>query len=100
MLTITAILRAKDGQGEALLAALRAVAAQVRAAEPGTLGFFIAQDAEEPLRFTTYERFADRAAMAAHNGSAAVARFFAAAGPLLDGPVTLLTCEEREAISR
>ena len=28
--------------------------------EPGTLGFFVSQDTEDPTRFTTYERFADR----------------------------------------
>ncbi|EFH09567.1 putative quinol monooxygenase [Pseudoroseomonas cervicalis] len=98
MISITAILRAREGEGEALLAALREVAAHVRAAEPGTRGFFVSRDLDDPALFTTYERFADRAAMEAHNGSPAVARFFELAGPLLEGPVTLLQCEEREAV--
>lgn len=98
MITITAILRARPGEEEALLAGLRAVAAHVRAAEPGTLGFFVSRDLKDPALFTTYERFADVAAMETHNGSAAVARFFAEAGPLLEGPVTLLQCQEMEAV--
>jgi len=39
----------------------------------------------------------DQAAMDRHNGSAVVARFFGIAKPLLDGPVTLVTCTEVSA---
>ncbi|MGO4124561.1 putative quinol monooxygenase [Inquilinus sp. YAF38] len=94
MITITAILRAKPGAEAELQAALLAVAAHVRAAEPGTVDFFVSRDIETPAVFTTYERFRDRAAMDTHNGSAAVAVFFAAATPILDGPVTLHICDE------
>ena len=58
---------------------------------------FISQDASDPCAFTTYERFADRAAMDRHNGSDAVARFFEIAKPILDGDVTLITAEEVSA---
>lgn len=98
MLTITAIIRARDDAAEAMATALLEVAAHVRAAEPGTLAFHVSRDAGEPCVFTTFERFADRAAMDAHNGSAVVARFFAIARPLLDGPVVLRTCEELAAV--
>lgn len=94
MITITAVLRAKPGMEAELQAALLAVAAHVRAAEPGTADFFVSRDVETPAVFTTYERFRDRAAMDTHNGSAAVAAFFAAATPILDGPVTLHICDE------
>ena len=99
MLSITAVLRAKPGKEAKLLAALLDVAVHVRANEPGTLGFHVSRDLEDPAVFTTYERFADRAAMDAHNGSDAVARFFHAARPLLDGPVTLHSCEEEVAVT-
>ncbi len=78
-------------------AALLDVAADVEANEPGTLGFFISQNPEDPCVFTTYERFADRAAMDAHNASATVAAFFSVARPLLDGDVLLVTAEEISA---
>ncbi len=94
MITITAILRAKPGAEAEMQAALLAVAAHVRAAEPGTADFFVSRDTGTPAVFTTYERFRDRAAMDTHNGSAAVATFFAAATPILDGPVTLHICDE------
>jgi len=94
MVTITAILRVRPGSADAMRRALLDVAANVQANEPGTVGFFISQDLSDPLAFTTYERFADQAAMDHHNGSAAVARFFGIAQPILDGPVTLLTCTE------
>ena len=97
MLTITAIIRARKGEEGTLSDALLAVADSVRINEPDTVGFFISQDPADRCVFTTYERFTDRAAMDRHNGSAVVAKFFGIAKPLLDGPVTLLTCSEISA---
>jgi quinol monooxygenase YgiN len=97
MITITAVIRAKKGHEAALSQALLDVADHVRANEPETIGFFVSQDTSDPCLFTTYERFADRAAMDRHNGSAASTRFFAIARPILDGPVTLITGAEISA---
>jgi len=97
MKTITAILRCKPGTEETMKQALLDVAANVRDNEPDTLGFFLSQDPADPCVFTTYERFRDEAAMDQHNGSKTVAAFFAIAQPILDGDVTLLTCEEFSA---
>jgi len=99
MLTITAIIRAKRGHEATMRQALLQVADHVRANEPETIGFFVSQDAADACVFTTYERFADKSAMDRHNGSAAVARFFAIAKPLLDGNVTLITANEIAAKS-
>ncbi len=98
MLSITAVLRARAGEEAKLLAALLDVAVHVRANEPGTLGFHVSRDLDDPTVFTTYERFANRAAMDAHNGSDAVAQFFDVARAILDGPVTLHSCEEKAAV--
>lgn len=73
------------------------VAANVRDNEPGTFGFFLSQDSNDPCVFATYERFADQQAMDTHNNSATVAAFFEIAKPILDGEVILLTCEEFSA---
>jgi len=94
MLTITAVIRAKKGHEDVLRDALLDVARHVRATEPDTVGFFVSRDAADPAVFTTYERFSDQAAMDRHNGSDVVAKFFAIAQPILDGTVTLVTCEE------
>jgi quinol monooxygenase YgiN len=97
MLTITAVIRAKKGHEATMRAALLEVADHVRQNEPDTIGFFIAQDSNDACVFTTYERFADQAAMDRHNGSSVVARFFGIAQPILDGPVTLVTSVEISA---
>jgi quinol monooxygenase YgiN len=97
MLTITAVIRAKNGHERTLREALLEVAENVRANEPDTIGFFVSQDVADPCIFTTYERFASQAAMDLHNNSAVVARFFGIAKPILDGDVTLVTSNELSA---
>ncbi|MET3845374.1 putative quinol monooxygenase [Bradyrhizobium sp. OAE829] len=99
MLTITAIIRVKQGCEAAMLEALLDVVSSVRANEPATIGYYVSQDATDPRVFTTYERYLDRAAMDRHNNSDAVARFFGIAKPMIDGDVTLVTCTERSAKS-
>jgi len=97
MITITAIIRVRKGYEQTMAQALLEVAEHVRANEPDTIGFHIAQDAEDPCVFATYERFTDRAAMDLHNNSSVVARFFGIAKPILDGDVTLITANEISA---
>jgi quinol monooxygenase YgiN len=99
MLTITAVIRAKEGHDDTMRRALLDVADNVRINEPNTIGFFVSQDATNPCVFTTHERFVDQAAMDAHNNSEAVARFFAIAKPILDGDVVLVTAVEVSAKS-
>jgi len=94
MLTITAIIRVKKGCEATMRQALLEVAAYVRANEPKTIGYYVSQDNSDPSMFTTYERYADQAAMDQHNGSAAVARFFDIAKPILDGDAILATSTE------
>jgi quinol monooxygenase YgiN len=94
MQTISAIIRVKRGEEKVMLDGLLAVAEHVRLNEPETIDFYIAQGDDDPCLFTTYERFTDKAAMDRHNGSEAVAKFFAIATPILDGPVTLVTALE------
>lgn len=94
MITITAVIRVKEGQAQAMHDALLAVADNVQKNEPGTIGFFVSQDLADPCTFTTYERFVDEAAMDRHNGSDTVARFFAVAKPMLAGDVVLVKARE------
>lgn len=97
MITITAVIRCQPGTQDTMRAGLLDVAANVRANEPETIDFFVSQSSEDPCVFTTYERFADTAAMERHNASAAVARFFGIARPILAGDVVLVTGAEISA---
>ena len=94
MLSVTAIFRAAPGREQALREALLAVAAYVRASEPGTAAYYVSQDAKNPGVLATYERYADRAALDAHESSRVVAAFFDTVRPLLDGDVALFVGEE------
>ena len=94
MITITAVIRAKQGSDVVLRQALLDVVAHVRANEPGTVSYFISQDLNNPCIFTTYERYVDEVAAERHNTSEVVARFFEIAKPILDGSTTVVTGQE------
>ena len=94
MHTLTAIIRAQKGNEFTVRAELIKVGVFARDHEPNTIGFFVAQDPSDPCLFTTYERFTDQAAMERHNNGAGSQGFFAAAGDLLDGEVTVVMAEE------
>ena len=97
MLTITAVIRAKQGREDVVERALRAVIAEVKANEPGTVAYVVSRSTDEPAIFTTFERFVDAAAMTRHNESRAVAEFVAATRDSLDGPLILHACRELDA---
>jgi quinol monooxygenase YgiN len=94
MFTITATIRARPNAQNIVRNALLTVVEAVRETEPETVGYYVAQSADDPCLFTTFERFADRAAMETHNASAAVARFVLDAGSHLDGDVIIHVGEE------
>lgn len=78
MITLTAIIRCRPGSRDIVRDALAAVGAHARDHEPGTLSFFVTEIPEKDT-FVTHERFADRAAMDAHNDGAGSKGFFAVA---------------------
>jgi quinol monooxygenase YgiN len=94
MITITAIIRVKPGTEAGMRSALEGVASYVQDREPDTVGYFISNSIAQPHVFTTYERFADRAAMEAHNNAEIVHRLLEIAQPMLDGPIVLEIGEE------
>lgn len=94
MIANTSILRAKPGYDRAIREALLDLAETVRDEEITTLEFRIVQDRNEPAVFTLISRFADQAALDAHNNSDWMNRFLWAAKQMLDGPITLSIGEE------
>lgn len=83
MVSLTALIRAKPGSEDAVLEALLAVGEYAAAHEPGTLDYTVVQSQSDPTSFVTQERFADEAAMTAHNEGAGSKAFFAATEGML-----------------
>ncbi len=94
MHTVTAIIRAHKGSEALVYAELMKVGAYAKEHEPKTIGYFVAQDLEEPCVFTTYERYSDKAAMEMHNNGIGAQDFFAATNNHLDGKVILVVAKE------
>lgn len=94
MFCLTAIIRAQKGAEAQVRAELLKVGVFAKENEPGTIDFFVTQDPNDPCLFSTYERFTDKAAMEQHNAGAGSQGFFAAAGDLLDGDVTVVMSNE------
>jgi quinol monooxygenase YgiN len=92
MITLTAIIRCKPETEHRIRAALVAVGDFARENEPGTLSFFVTEGEERGV-FVTHERFADRAAMEAHNAGAGSKGFFAATEGLLEGVEVVIGAE-------
>lgn len=78
MVTLTALIRCKPGSEDDVRNALLEVARYASEKEAGTLGYHVSE-CPEKRTFVTYERYADDAALDAHNQGEGVKRFFAAA---------------------
>jgi len=97
---LTAILRAKPGHEDTMLAELLKVADFVEAEEPDTIAFHVARAGDDSRTFVTYERFRDEAAMTRHNEGPGAQGFFATCGDMLDGDPVVVSGPERRAVTR
>ena len=79
MIGVIATLQCKDGANAALEAAFAALAAQVRANEPGNVAYQLCKSRCEPNTYKVLELYADADALKAHGAS----DHFKAAGPAL-----------------
>jgi len=92
MIVQTAFIKCRIEDAQKVEAALIEVADHVGENEPDTTDYVVLRsdtDAAGTL-FTTLEYFRNELAMELHNNSAAVARFFEVAGPLLTEPATVI----------
>ena len=94
MHTVTAIIRAHKGSEALVYAQLLKVGAYAQEYESATIGYYVAQDLEDPCVFTTYERYTDKAAMEMHNNGAGTQEFFVATSNYLDGEVIIVAAKE------
>jgi quinol monooxygenase YgiN len=78
---------ARDGEEERVAAYLRELTEKARA-EPGCLAYEPCRDPDDPRRFFLYERYADEAGLAAHDGAEHTRTLgFEGAIPLLESRV-------------
>jgi quinol monooxygenase YgiN len=85
MVNLTAVIRCKADHTEAVLKALIAVGDYAKLNEPGTIGYRVIQNTEDPTLLITQESFTDLDAMEAHNAGAGSKAFFTAAEGCLEG---------------
>lgn len=79
MIGVIATLQCKDGANAALEAAFTALAAQVRANEPGNIAYQLCKSRSDANTYKVLELYADADALKAHGAS----DHFKAAGPAL-----------------
>ena len=97
MLTVVAVLRAKEGKEKEMEAALLAVVPKV-AAEDGTLAYVLHRDKKDPKKFLFYEKYRDKDALNRHSSTPYFLEMFGAIGPLLDGNPAIDIYEELASI--
>ncbi len=97
MLTVVAVLRAKEGREKEMEAALLAAVPKVEA-EDGTLAYVLHRDRKDPKKFLFYEKYRDKDALKLHSSSPHFMEMFGAIGPLLDGDPAIDVYEELASI--
>src|SRR5690606_175773 len=99
IVTLTATIKAREGQKGRVESALAELVRWVDDNEPLTLAYHVSRGVDDPTVFTTFERFASESAMASHHGSVAVAQFVGAVADCLAGPIEIRVCRELVAIT-
>lgn len=97
MLTVIAILKAKEGREKDMEEALKKVVPQV-AAEEGTLAYALHRAKKDPTKFLFYEKYTGKEALAAHSSTPYFMEMFGAVGDMLDGNPSIEIYEEIAAI--
>ncbi len=97
MLTVVAVLRAKEGMEKDMEQALTAIVPKVEA-EEGTLAYVLHRDKKDPRKFLFYEKYKDKVALGAHSSTPYFLELFGTIGPMLDGNPSIEIFEELASI--
>jgi quinol monooxygenase YgiN len=97
MLTVVAVLKAKEGKEAEMEAALRKAVPQV-AAEEGTLAYVLHRAKKDKTQFLFYEKYRDKGALGVHSSTPYFMEMFGAIGDLLDGSPSIEVYEELDSI--
>jgi quinol monooxygenase YgiN len=97
MLTVVAVMNAKEGKEKEMQEAIEALVDKVRS-EEGTLMYAANRGRKAPGRFLFYEKYRDKDAFKAHGATAYFGEFFGKVAPLLDGEPSIEIYEEFASI--
>lgn len=93
MIVITAVMRAKKGKEDELIAAMKDLVAAVKKNEPGALDYTFHRARNDASLFMVYEKYKNGEAMKAHMGSAHFQGAAKKFGELLEGGLGIETYE-------
>ena len=85
MIAIVATLKIQDGKNAEFEAICNKHAANVKANEPGNLGYHFVKSRTDPNTYKVLEFYKDEAAVQAHRGAAHQSEFGGKVGPLMGG---------------
>ena len=85
MIALVATLKIQDGKNAEFEAACREHMANVKANEPGNLGYNFAKSRTDPNTYKVLELYKDEAALQAHSGAAHQREFGGKVGPMMAG---------------
>lgn len=97
MLTVVAVLKAKQGKEKDMEEALKKVMPLV-AQEEGTLGYVLHRSKKDPTKFLFHERYKDKEAFASHGSTSYFKELFETIGPLMEGKLSAEIYEEIASI--
>ena len=93
MVTVTAKLKAKQGEEEKMESLLREVITKV-SAEEGTLLYALHKTSSDPTQFLFYEQYKDMDALGVHSTTPHFKQMMTDLAPLLDGKPVIELWEE------
>jgi quinol monooxygenase YgiN len=97
MLTVVAVLKAKEGKEKDMEEALKKIVPLV-AAEAGTLAYALHRAKKDPTKFLFYEKYQDKEALNSHSSTPYFMELFGTIGPFLDGNPSIDIYEEIASI--
>jgi quinol monooxygenase YgiN len=97
MLTVVAVLNAKQGSEKEMGDALAGIVPKIEA-EEGTLAYVVHRAKKEPGKFLIYEKYRDKESLNIHSATPYFMELFGTIGPLIDGNPTIEIFEEIAAI--
>ena len=86
MITIAALIKAKEGKGDEIEKELQKMAVEVTTKEPGAIKYVAHRGIDDPTRFFVYEIYKDEEAIKTHTSTAHFKSLSSTIDPLMAEP--------------